>query len=84
MSHHYAADYDKSIPVIKMNKSVEQQRQENSTCILTSPRYAVINMNQIKHQVGLVQADLHSLEHKIVAPYYIFNIQMRPGELSRL
>jgi hypothetical protein len=41
-------------------------------------------MNQIKHQVGLVQADLHSLEHKIVAPYYIFNTQMRPGELSRL
>ncbi|KAI7892545.1 uncharacterized protein EV154DRAFT_550697 [Mucor mucedo] len=61
MKEHYAADSDNTIPIIKMNN-------EGATT-----RHAVIGLNDVKHQVGLVQPSTDSLEYKVVAPYKIFN-----------
>ncbi|KAG2193041.1 hypothetical protein INT47_009291 [Mucor saturninus] len=72
MKEHYAADYDNTIPMVKMYSDSE------------SPRHAVINLNDIKYQVGLVQSSNNSLEHKVVAPYKIFNenVKQTAGQLK--
>ena len=72
MKEHSAASYDVTLPVVKMN-AVGQTR-----------RYAVISLNDVQHQVGLVQSSEGSLEHKVVAPYYIFreNVKETAGQLQ--
>lgn len=72
MKEHNAASYDVTLPVVTMN-AVGQTR-----------RYVVISLNDVQHQVGLVQSSEDSLEHKVVAPYYIFrgNVKLTAGQLQ--
>lgn len=72
MKEHYAADYDNTIPMVKINSNLNQSR------------YAVINLNDIRYQVGLIQSTHNSLEHKVIAPYKIFNenIKNTAGQLK--
>lgn len=87
MKDHSAASYDPSIPVVKMNKSIQQQLRENRdrTCF-DKVTYAVINVNDIVHQVGLMQSSIDSLDYKVIAPYYLFknNIRSTAGDVRRL
>lgn len=72
MKEHRAAEYDDSLPVVQMNKQGQPQR------------YAVISLNDIQYQVGLVQSSKDSLEYKVVAPYYILrdNVQQTAGDIT--
>lgn len=74
MKDHSTATYDPTLPVVK--KHGEQQ----------NARYAVISLNDVKHQVGLVQSSENSLEYKVVAPYYIFreNVKKTAGRLQNI
>ncbi|KAI7891040.1 uncharacterized protein EV154DRAFT_230946 [Mucor mucedo] len=74
MKEHYAADYDNTIPMIKMNSDS------------ATTRHAVISLNDVQHQVGLVQSSPNSLEYKVVAPYKIFNenVKQSAGQLKHI
>ncbi|KAI8969555.1 hypothetical protein BDB01DRAFT_732242 [Pilobolus umbonatus] len=74
MKKHTCAKYDPTMPVVTMNGPGQP------------PRYAVISLNDIKYQVGLVQKSTDSLEHNVVAPYYIFrdNIKATAGKLVNI
>ncbi|OAD74319.1 C2H2-type zinc finger transcription factor [Phycomyces blakesleeanus NRRL 1555(-)] len=81
MKEHDAAGHDSSVPIIK--------QRSQSTRILghqTQPTYAVISVNDICHQVGLIQYPLNGNQFYVIAPYYIFNNNMRitKGNLSIL
>ncbi|OAD77052.1 C2H2-type zinc finger transcription factor [Phycomyces blakesleeanus NRRL 1555(-)] len=81
MKEHDVAGHDSSVPIIK--------QQSQSTCTLghqTQPTYAVISVNDICHQVGLVQYPPNGNQFYIIAPYYIFNNNMHitKGNLSIL
>ncbi|KAI9329149.1 hypothetical protein BD770DRAFT_404282 [Pilaira anomala] len=47
-------------------------------------KYAVISLNDIQRQVGLVQTSVNSFEHKVVSPYMIFNnnVKETAGQLN--
>ncbi|KAG2193951.1 hypothetical protein INT47_003521 [Mucor saturninus] len=74
MKEHYAAEYDNTIPMIKMNSDGP------------TTRHAVISLNDVQHQVGLVQSSPNSLEYKVVAPYKIFNenVKQSAGHLKHI
>ncbi|OAD74819.1 hypothetical protein PHYBLDRAFT_61130 [Phycomyces blakesleeanus NRRL 1555(-)] len=81
MKEHDAADHDSSVPIVK--------QWSQSTCTLghqTQPTYAVISVNVICHQVGLVQYPPNGNQFYVIAPYYIFNNNMciTKGNLSIL
>jgi hypothetical protein len=71
MREHNAATYDSTLPVVKANGPGQPKR------------FAVISLNDVKHQVGLVKSHPNSLEYKVVAPYYIFreNVKETAGQL---
>ncbi|KAI8053621.1 hypothetical protein BDF21DRAFT_404072 [Thamnidium elegans] len=73
MKEHTVSEYDKNIPVVKMNKSKKQQLLENPNCTLIDPKYAVISINDIVRQVGLVQSITSSVYHSVISPYFVFN-----------
>ncbi|KAI7875095.1 uncharacterized protein EV154DRAFT_486825 [Mucor mucedo] len=74
MKEHYATDYDNTIPMIKMNSDS------------ATTRHAVISLNDVQHQVGLVQSSPNSLEYKVVALYKIFNenVKQSAGQLKHI
>ncbi|OAD75383.1 C2H2-type zinc finger transcription factor [Phycomyces blakesleeanus NRRL 1555(-)] len=74
MNDHSAADYNNSIPVVTLEATSIYQR------------LAVISINDIQNQVGLVQTAMDSKKYKVVAPYYIFNEDMKStaGKLSHI
>jgi hypothetical protein len=86
MEEHSAAEYDPCIPVVKRCKSREEQLQENPTRTARSPTYAVINTKAITRQIGLIQNITDSLEYKVIAPYYVFNenIRLTAGDIRNL
>ena len=72
MKKHSAANYSASIPVVTMNSSNKPYK------------LVVISLNDIKHQVGLLQSDINSLEYKVIAPYYVFsdNVKTTAGKTT--
>ncbi|OAD65046.1 hypothetical protein PHYBLDRAFT_157000 [Phycomyces blakesleeanus NRRL 1555(-)] len=81
MKEHDAAGHDSSVPIVK-------QRSQSTRTLghQTQPTYAVISVNDICHQVGLVQYPPNGNQFYVIAPYYIFNNNMRitKGNLSIL
>ena len=67
-----AAGDDNTIPVVTLNAPGRP------------PKYAVISLNDIQRQVGLVQTSVDSYVHKVVSPYMIFtdNVKETTGQLS--
>ena len=74
MKKHTSTTYDQTIPLVTINNPSQ------------APRYVVISLNDIKHQVGLVQSADKSLDYMVVAPYYIFkdNIKETAGKLINI
>lgn len=73
MKEHLTAAADVSIPVVKANYNGR-------------PKYAVISVYDIEHQVGLVQFPENINQFYVIAPYYIFDSNMRnsAGQLVNL
>ncbi|OAD71018.1 hypothetical protein PHYBLDRAFT_148233 [Phycomyces blakesleeanus NRRL 1555(-)] len=65
MKEHSVAEYDSNIPVVIMDTNSATQR------------LVVISLNDIQNQVGLVQSVECPMKYKVVAPYYIFNEDMK-------
>ncbi|OAD66780.1 hypothetical protein PHYBLDRAFT_160529 [Phycomyces blakesleeanus NRRL 1555(-)] len=81
IKEHDAAGHDSSVPIVK------QWSQSTRTLgHQTQPTYAVISVNDICHQVGLVQYPPNGNQFYVITPYYIFNNNMRitKGNLSIL
>ncbi|OAD68523.1 hypothetical protein PHYBLDRAFT_172950 [Phycomyces blakesleeanus NRRL 1555(-)] len=80
MKEHDAAAHDSSVPIVK------QRSQNSSTGRQTQPTYAVISVNDIRHQVGLIQYPPNGNQFYIISSYYVFNNNMRitKGNLSIL
>jgi hypothetical protein len=76
MKNHSVASYDKSLPVVKMNKTIEQQEREDPNRNVIMPKYAVINVEDITDQVGLIQSPGYPTEFKVITPYKVFNFDM--------
>lgn len=74
MKTHSAAVYSSSIPVISMQSPNVPHK------------LAVISLNDVKHQVGLIQSGINSLEYKVIAPYYIFsdNVKTTAGKITEI
>ncbi|OAD71978.1 C2H2-type zinc finger transcription factor [Phycomyces blakesleeanus NRRL 1555(-)] len=81
MKEHDAASHDSSVPIVK-----QQSQSTHTLGHQTQPTYAVISVNDICHQVGLVQYPPNGNQFYVIAPYYIFNNNMRitKGNLSIL
>ena len=80
MKDHNASADDKTIPIVKMNRSLEQQQRDNPGQRPVQPKYAVINVEDIVHQVGLIQsvkAKRSDTVFKVIAPYYVFKDDMK-------
>ena len=77
MKEHQAANYDKTTPVVKMNEPVEQQSKEKPDQRPIPPKYAVINVEDIIYQVGLIKSPHSDTVFKVIAPYLIFRRDMR-------
>lgn len=74
MKEHRADRFDPCVPVVKM-------RGEHETS-----KYVVINLNDIKMQVGLVKSTPDGSDYKVVAPYMMYdtNISRNAGSLRYL
>lgn len=70
MKENYAADYDSNIPIIKMNDLGQPSR------------FAVIDLIDIKNQVGRFQSSKDSLEHKVVVSYFQPKFKYTAGQLK--
>ncbi|OAD75362.1 C2H2-type zinc finger transcription factor [Phycomyces blakesleeanus NRRL 1555(-)] len=72
MKEHDVAGHDSSVPIVK-------QRSQSTRTLghQTQPTYTVISVNDICHQVGLVQYPPNGNQFYVIAPYYIFNNNMR-------
>ncbi|OAD80872.1 hypothetical protein PHYBLDRAFT_138425 [Phycomyces blakesleeanus NRRL 1555(-)] len=81
MKEHDTAGHDSSVPIVK-----QRSQSTNTLGHQTQPTYAVISVNDICHQVGLVQYPPNGNQFYVIAPYYIFNNNMRitKGNLSIL
>ncbi|OAD81231.1 hypothetical protein PHYBLDRAFT_73842 [Phycomyces blakesleeanus NRRL 1555(-)] len=81
MKEYDAAGHDSSVPIVK-------QRSQSTHTLghQTQLTYAVISVNDICHQVGLVQYPPNGNKFYVIAPYYIFNnnICITKGNLSIL
>ncbi|KAI9476581.1 MAG: hypothetical protein EXX96DRAFT_507889 [Benjaminiella poitrasii] len=65
MKEHSAIDYNKTIPLVTMDEDSASQR------------FVVISLNDVQDQVGLVQSAEYPNEYKVIAPYSIFNEDMK-------
>ncbi|OAD65483.1 C2H2-type zinc finger transcription factor [Phycomyces blakesleeanus NRRL 1555(-)] len=81
MKEHDADGHDSSVPIVK-----QQSQSTHTLGHQTQPTYAVISVNDICHQVGLVQYPPNGNQFYVIVPYYIFNNNMRitKGNLSIL
>ncbi|OAD79072.1 hypothetical protein PHYBLDRAFT_62165 [Phycomyces blakesleeanus NRRL 1555(-)] len=81
MKEHDAAGHDSSVPIVK-----QWSQSTHTLGHQTQPTYAVISVNDICHQVGLVQYLLNGNQFYVIAPYSIFNNNMciTKGNLSIL
>ncbi|KAI9006734.1 hypothetical protein CLU79DRAFT_779261 [Phycomyces nitens] len=69
MKEHGTAAHNSSVPIVI-------RRSHSSTGQTTQPKYAV-NVDDIQHQVGLIQYPPSSNQFFIIAPYYVFNDNLR-------
>ncbi|OAD79357.1 hypothetical protein PHYBLDRAFT_162431 [Phycomyces blakesleeanus NRRL 1555(-)] len=81
MKEHDAAGHDSSVPIVK-----QQSQSTHTLGHQMQPTYAVISVNDICYQVGLVQYPLNGNKFYVITPYYIFNNNMciTKGNLSIL
>ncbi|OAD65336.1 hypothetical protein PHYBLDRAFT_176248 [Phycomyces blakesleeanus NRRL 1555(-)] len=81
MKEHDAAGHDSSVPIVK-----QWSQSTHTLGHQMQPTYAVISVNDICHQVGLVQYPPNGNQFYVIAPYYIFNNNMciTKGNLSIL
>ncbi|OAD81281.1 hypothetical protein PHYBLDRAFT_161895 [Phycomyces blakesleeanus NRRL 1555(-)] len=81
MKEHDVTGYDSSVPIDK-----QWSQSTHTLGHQTQPTYAVISVNDICHQVGLIQYPPNRNQFYVIAPYYIFNNNMRitKGNLSIL
>lgn len=75
MKVHTTAIHDKSIPVIYMNQSREQQLAAGSERVIDS-KYAVIKLDDILLQVGLVQSIGEDQKFSVIGNYHVFQQDM--------
>ena len=68
MKQHSTASFDSSIPIVKRNIPVLEQRGET----ITQEKYAVINIYDITLQVGLIQCPNNAHQFFVIAPYFVF------------
>ncbi|GAA5804830.1 hypothetical protein HPULCUR_010338 [Helicostylum pulchrum] len=73
MKQHSTASFDSSIPIVKRNIPVLEQRGET----ITQEKYAVINIYDITLQVGLIQCPNNAHQFFVIAPYFVFNSNLR-------
>jgi hypothetical protein len=83
MQKHGSSKQDTSIPVVKRFKPISEQ---DPTGRIIKPKYAVINVNDIVKQVGLVQYLRYTDQFYVIAPYHVFNTNMHnsAGTISSL
>ena len=75
MKKHFASEEDRTMPMVQMNKSPQQQLQRKRPP--PPPKYAVINVEDIIHQVGLIQTLISETKFNVIAPYYVFRKDMQ-------
>ncbi|KAI9010510.1 hypothetical protein CLU79DRAFT_710433, partial [Phycomyces nitens] len=71
MKEHTTATHDFSIPIVKKRPT------DTLNGHIPPPTFAVINVNDIIHQVGLIQYPPNSNQFFMIAPYFIFNTNLR-------
>ncbi|OAD69424.1 hypothetical protein PHYBLDRAFT_172669 [Phycomyces blakesleeanus NRRL 1555(-)] len=81
MKEYDAAGHDSSVPIVK-----QKSQSTHTLGHQTQPTYAVISINDICHQAGLVQYPPNRNQFYVIVPYYIFNNNMHitKGNLSIL
>jgi hypothetical protein len=73
MKQHTTSSFDSSIPIVKRNIPVEEQTGDT----IIQEKYAVININDITLQVGLIQCPNIANQFFVIAPYFVFNSNLR-------
>lgn len=63
MDQHATASHDPSVPLVKKSSS--------------NAKYAVINVYDIDQQVGLVECPGLQNQYYVIAPYYVFDVDLR-------
>lgn len=59
MNNHFTASHDHSVPLVKRGNSYT--------------KYAIINVSDIKHQVGLIEYPRYASQYYVIAPYFVFD-----------
>lgn len=67
---------DPCIPIVKRNIPLQDQRDAGVTKII-QPKYAVINIYDIDQQVGLVKCPINQHQFYVIAPYFVFNSNLK-------
>ncbi|CEP13680.1 hypothetical protein [Parasitella parasitica] len=75
MKRHATDEHDKSIPVVYKNQSRVQQLTMGNERPIDS-KYAVIKVDDILLQVGLVQSIDDELKFSVIGNYYVFKQDM--------
>jgi hypothetical protein len=75
MKQHRTAAHDRSIPFVRMNKPISQQLAAGANPII-DPKYAVIAVDDITLQVGLVQSLANELDFSVIGNYHAFDQDM--------
>ncbi|KAI9016345.1 hypothetical protein CLU79DRAFT_318992 [Phycomyces nitens] len=80
MKEHTTVAHDFSVPIVKKRPTDTLHGH------IPSPTFAVINVDDIIHQVGLIQYPPNSNQFFVIAPYFVFNTNLRitKGNLSIL
>ncbi|CEP16974.1 hypothetical protein [Parasitella parasitica] len=76
MKRHATAEHDKSIPVVHKNQSRIQQRAMGNKRPIEYSKYAVIKVDDILLQVGLVQSLDDELKFRVIGNYHVFEQDM--------
>lgn len=74
MKLHTTASHDPSVPIVKMNPAG------------SLPKYAVVNVSDIVHQVGLVKIPEKENYFYVIAPYIVFgsNLRINAGDIKHI
>ncbi|GAN02448.1 hypothetical protein MAM1_0022d01891 [Mucor ambiguus] len=75
MKDHGVAPHDRSVPFVRMNEPVETQISRRVPRII-DPKYAVISVDDIEMQVGLVKSLESDLHFSVIANYHVFKQDM--------
>ncbi|KAK4509116.1 uncharacterized protein ATC70_007466 [Mucor velutinosus] len=75
MKNHGVASHDRSVPFVRMNEPVEQQIARRVPRVI-DPKYAVISIDDVEMQVGLVKSLDNDLHFSVIANYHAFEQDM--------